>query len=386
MLTALVWAGVIHGMLMAVPADENSAAAFPEVDALPELKDLPDLFLMRDGTRVTSREDWGKRRRELIELLLHYEYGHMPPAPGDVVAEEVVEHAALDGKAISRELTLAMGPEPRFRMKVGVLLPATGGPRFPVVIAIDPVWQAHVVPTARQVIARGYAFAGMWYFDADDDKGTRTQGVYPHYPDYDWGTLAAWAWGCMRLTDYLCTLPEIDSAHMAVTGHSRTGKAALLAGALDERFALVAPHASGTGGAGALRIADKDCETLEAITDPKRFYYWFHPRLRTFAGKETRLPIDQHFVKALVAPRAFLSLEARGDQWSNPLGMQATHKATETVFQFLGAGEKIALHERPGGHDMVPEDWEALLDFADHVFFGKALTGTYNNWPYPGVK
>jgi hypothetical protein len=76
-------------------------------------------------------------------------------------------------------------------------------------------------------------------------------------------------------------------------------------------------------------------------------------------------------------------LEARGDQWSNPLGMQQTHQAAEPVFRFLGAGDRIALHERPGGHDTVPEDWEALLDFADHVFFGKALKLTYNNWPYP---
>jgi len=382
MITILTMACVLHGMIAGTDAG-NPVNGFPEADALPELKELPDPFLMQDGTRIKTAADWGKRRRELIDLLLHYEYGHMPPAPIDMAVEDRVERTALDGLAVSREATLVMGPEPRFRMRVGVVLPAKGGPGFPVVVAIDPVWQPHVVPTARQLITRGYAFAGMIYFDIDDDKGGRTQGVYPHYPDADWGTLAAWAWGAMRLADYLCAQKEIDPTRMAITGHSRTGKAALLAGALDERFALVAPHASGTGGAGALRVADKDCETLALITDPKRFYYWFHPRLRTFAGVERRLPIDQHFLKALVAPRAYLSLEARGDQWSNPLGMQQTHQAAEPVFQFLGAGDRIALHERPGGHDMVPDDWDALLDFADHVFFGKALKQTYNNWPYP---
>lgn len=377
-MSAFLLAAILHAAVFGVES-------YPHVDMLREIESLPDPFLMRNGERVKTVEDWSVRRKEIIEMLLHYEYGSVPPPPGDVVAEDVKKYSALEGKAIAREFTLAMGPEPRFRMKAGLLLPTTGGPRFPVIIAIDPVWQAHVIPTARQVIDRGYAFAGLWYFDADNDTGNRKQGVYQHYPEYDWGTLAAWAWGCMRLTDYLCTLPEIDAAHMAVTGHSRTGKAALLAGALDERISLVAPHASGTGGAGALRIADKECETLAAITDPKRFYYWFCPQLRTFVGKEARLPFDQHFVKALVAPRALLSLEARDDQWSNPLGTQQTHQAAIPVFQFLGAPDRIAFHERAGGHDMTSEDWDALLDYADHIFFGKPLTRTYDQWPYPAA-
>ncbi len=355
----------------------DSPATFPEPDQLPVLKELPDPFLMNSGHRVSTREEWTKRRVEITEMLLHYEYGQLPPAPISVAVEDETVREAFEGKARVHEFVLRMNGNDGFAMHAGVIIPTTGGPKFPVVVAIDPVFQPHVEAVARQVIERGYAFAGFIYHDVDNDKDDRSVGVYPFYPDCDGGSLAMWAWGAMRVADCLCTRQDIDASQIAVTGHSRCGKAALLAGALDERFALVAPHASGAGGAGSFRIQPKGVETLEFITKPARFHYWFHPRLRAFVGKEDRLPFDQHFLKALVAPRALLSMEALGDQWANPEGTRQTYGAAVLVFRFLGAGNKTAMWCRKGGHDMVPEDWTALLDYVDIIFRGKPRTDTF---------
>jgi len=187
----------------------------------------------------------------------------------------------------------------------------------------------------------------------------------------------------MRVVDYLMTLPEVDSGKVALTGHSRAGKVALLAGALDERIAMVVPNGSGAGGAGCFRVEEKGVETLELITQPERFGYWFHPRLREFAGRIDRLPFDQHFLKALVAPRLLLSTDALGDQWANPLGTQQTYLAAQPVFDFLDVPDHNAIHFREGGHDMLEEDWDAILDFAGHHFQGKPLEGDYQEIPFP---
>ncbi len=356
---------------------------FPEPDKLPVLKELPDPFRMSNGQRVSSSEEWRQRRTEMTEMLLHYEYGHLPPVPTSMAVEDETVRDAFEGKAKVHEFVLRMNGKDGFSMHAGVIIPTSGGPKFPVIVAVNPVYGQHNEPTARQVIERGYAFAGFAYHDVDNDKDDRSVGVYPFYPDCDGGSLAVWAWGAMRVADYLAMRNDIDMTKMAVTGHSRCGKAALLAGALDERFGLVAPHASGAGGAGSFRIQPKGVETLDMITQPMRFHYWFSPRLREFKGRENRLPFDQHFLKALVAPRGLLNVIGLGDVWANPEGTQHTHLAALPVYEFLNAKDKAALWFRDGGHDEEARDWAALCDFADFVFFGKARGEEFNRLPFP---
>jgi hypothetical protein len=131
---------------------------------------------------------------------------------------------------------------------------------------------------------------------------------------------------------------------------------------------------------------NKGSESLFMITFPARFHYWFQPRLAAFAEKENRLPFDQHFLKALVAPRGLLSVEGLADLWANPLGTQCTYQAAQPVFDFLGATDKNAVYYREGGHDTTMEDWEALLEFADRLFFGKPATKKFNVLPFPEFK
>lgn len=341
----------------------------PTASVNPNLQELPNPFLRPGALPVQTLSDWESQRKWIRELLLHHEYGHAPAGPFTTKVLEVQERSRENGAA--REVTFSLevsGGTTPFRMRCGLVFPTMGGPRFPVILAIDPVWQPHVTETARKVNQRGYAFAGFHYHDVDEDKPDRTRGVYPAFPSNDWATLAAWAWAASRLTDHLMTRSDVDPSRLAITGHSRCGKAALLAGALDERFQLTAPHASGAGGAGSFRIQPKGVETLDLITDPKRFHYWFHPNLRKFAGQEDQLPFDQHFLKALVAPRALLSMEAMGDTWANPTGTWQTHRAAREVFRFLDAEDRLMAWYRPGGHDLTTADWETLLDAADHVF------------------
>ncbi|NIP97687.1 MAG: SUMF1/EgtB/PvdO family nonheme iron enzyme, partial [Akkermansiaceae bacterium] len=201
---------------------------------------------------------------------------------------------------------------------------------------------------------------------APDKRGT-IGPAQEAYPDYDWAMLAVWAWGGMRVVDYLETRDDVDQGRIAITGHSRGGKAALLAGALDERITLVAPCQSGAGGAGCSRILGPGAESIGMNDKPN----WYHERIVRFAGKEAHLPFDQHFLKALVAPRGLLCLESTDDLFANPAGTYATSAAATPVFELYRRKEFNGLRFRRGGHSYDTEDWRALLDFAEWVFFGR---------------
>jgi dienelactone hydrolase len=343
---------------------------FPEAGQLPVLKELPDVLTMATGAPVKTPEDWRQRREEIKAMLLHYEYGQAPPPPATLRAEIDSSEAVFDGAAQLVRLTLRMGPDEKAQMQAAVYVPAGGG-RKPVLLAIEPVWDTKLMPAAQQAVQRGYLFAGYRRQDLDPDDEDRSNGVHPLYPDYDWATLAVWAWGASRVVDYLHTRDDVDTSRIALMGHSRAGKTALLAAALDERITLAAPHGSGAGGAGSFRICQKNAETLFLITDPKRFHYWFQPRLRDFAGKEDRLPFDQHFMRALVAPRALVSMDGLEDLWANPSGTKLMWTAAQPVFDLVGASDRNVLYFRPGGHDTTDSDWKVLLDYCDHFFFAK---------------
>lgn len=358
----------------------------PSAIDLPSQNDLPDPFAFHDGSRVRSKPDWERRREEIRETLLHYEYGHPPSGPSPLLIQEGSREVCFQGKAELRRVSLFLGPNREIEVHAALYVPLGRKPPFPVLIANDLVWLDHLRPITERIVERGYVFAGFDRHNLDRDDADRSDGVHPLYPGSDWATLAVWAWGCMRVVDYLFTLEEVDKNRIALTGHSRAGKTALLAGALDERIALVNPNGSGAGGAGSYRIRGEGCETLELITRPDRFRYWFHPRLREFANQEDRLPFDQHLLLALIAPRALLVTEAREDHWANPLGTQQMVMAAKPVFKFLGVPEKIGLHFREGGHDQLEEDYDALLDFADLQFFGEPTDRAFDRLPFPNAE
>ncbi len=373
MMIAVVLSAVLHAQ-----------PAAPPVDDMPAVAELPDPFLFQDGERVSTPEDWRKRREEMLALILRYQYGHMPPPPGNVrVAEELESGVRVEGSIDFRRVKLSMGPEEKLSFEAHIYLPAKLPGPFPVVLRFGLG-----DPNFKRVIERGYAFACFQHKDLDPDtEGHDVVGpAQAAYPDYDWASLAVWAWGASRLLDYVVTLPEINAEQAIITGHSRTGKTALLAGAVDERFALVVPNGSGCGGAGAYRDTMKGAETLKFITLESRFKSWFHRDFGLFSKKEARLPFDQHFMRALVAPRVVLSTDGLGDKWANPPGTQAAWMAAQPVFDFLGEPENNLCHFREGGHDQLPEDFDVLLDVADWHFRGKPLERSFATLPDSGLE
>jgi hypothetical protein len=360
-------------------SDVKKKAAFPPVDKLPAIAELPDPFLRADGTRVKTREEWSQQRKHLLSLVLYYEYGPLPPVPNNVEGKELSTKRVEATGAMEKELLLSMGPNHAVQTHLILTIPEGKGP-FPAILRGDLGWGRVAPSIVAQIVKRGYILADFSRVEIAPDSAER-KGVYEAYPDYQGGRLAAWAWGYHRVLDYLSALDVVDTKRIAVTGHSRGGKTALLAGATDERVALTVPNNSGCGGAGCYRLQADQSEDIAAIT--KNFPFWFDPHFTDFIGKIDRLPFDQHTVKALVAPRALLSTEALGDLWANPKGTQQSHAAAKEVYDFLGAGDRIGIVFRPGKHEQNADDWNALLDFADLQFFGKKVARRFDEPAFP---
>ena len=369
----------VLGIISYSYAQAPAASDLTGMDKLPVIKELPDPFLMNDGRRVATREDWARRREELKAMLLYYEYGHLAPDPSNLKATEVSSKQLAEIAATEKQILLTMGPGSKVSFQLTLTIPAGEGP-FPVIIKGDLCWGRVAAAIVGSSIRRGYIVAEFDRTQIAADNADRTKGVHPLYPDHDWSTLAAWAWGFHRTTDYLLTQKNVNPKRIAITGHSRGGKAALLAGALDERISLTAPNGSGCGGAGCYRVLGEKCEDIEAIT--KRFPYWFHPRFKEFVGHVDQMPFDQHSLRALVAPRAQLSTDALGDLWANPLGTQVSFLAAREVYKFLGVTGKIGIHYRQGKHEQNEEDWGALLDFADLQFLGRKVDTKFDSLPF----
>jgi hypothetical protein len=208
--------------------------------------------------------------------------------------------------------------------------------------------------------------------------------LYVVHPGHTFSALSAWAWGYHRCIDHLVTRDDVRHDQIAITGHSRGGKAVLLAGATDERVALTAPNNSGCGGAGCYRWQGSGSETLSDIL--RAFPYWFGPQLHTYIDRESSLPFDGHSLKALVAPRALLSTEALDDLWANPSGTWQTHRAAREVYKFLGAEEQIGIWFRAGEHLHGLSDWRACLDFADWRLRDKAPSYAFDANPFPNMR
>ena len=240
---------------------------------------------------------------------------------------------------------------------------------------------------AEEAVKRGYLLCKFRREDfAPDQADNRDQGVFPLYPEYDWGSITVWAWGHQVVLDALDRLGHADMRRIVATGHSRGGQTAMVAGIFDERIAIVVPNTGGYGSCGTLRIRDPDgvrgkLDYIEHLKE--KAPHWFGARYLEFAGNQNRLPFDAHTLVALIAPRALLNVNATEDQYNNTLSMKAGIRTGKLVYDWLGQGDWCRLHWRPGKHAQNATDWHALLDFADEYFFKKETKRQYNQWVFP---
>jgi len=245
--------------------------------------------------------------------------------------------------------------------------------------------------TYAAVLARGYAIATYHYQDTGEDTiGREPDGswsfrktrYYPAYPGYDWGLAAGWAWGMSRAIDYLVTARELDGSKITVVGHSRIGKAVLVAGALDTRIAVVAPAGSGAGGTGAYRFNGPAHGGREGLVDMMRKYpNWFGPNLYGFANAVEKLPYDQHWLIAMTAPRAFLSLEGADDQNCEVNATRQAWLGAKPAWDLLGAPSKLGVNFAAHRHALTDDDWMALVDFADVHLRGRTIDRRFDVFP-----
>ena len=355
---------------------------------------IPDALKDQAGKPVRAT-DWKRRRAEILELFRTNVYGRAPlerPADLSFVPLDAGSEA-MDGKATRKQVEIRFsGPGGTGRIRVLAFIPKSPRPA-PGFLLLCHREDENIDPTrtkrrpfwsAEEIVARGYAAITFPVADCDPDRNDRfkdgVHGIYdpPGARAKDaWATIAAWAWGASRVMDYLATDRDIDASRIAVVGHSRGGKAALWAGAQDERFAMVISNNSGCTGAALARGTTG--ETVARIN--RVFPHWFCENYKAFSDAVDTLPVDQHQLLALIAPRLLYVASASADANAWPAGEFQACRDASPVFRLLG-GQGLAAaampapggvsheggigyHLRVGEHDLKLEDWNRFMDFAD---------------------
>lgn len=324
---------------------------------------LPELMKGADGREAKTVADWeGFRRSAVAETILPVEYGRLPAVPKKVEVAEIGRTQAgqkylpwlpggnrrqlkvwcdMDGEPVTFCLQV-WGPAGRNRTK------------HPLLIEGDGCWSCLSREIIAAAVKRGWVVAQFNRCEVARDNNSATERA-----------LLKWAWTYHRAIDALLQAePRVDPACIAISGHSRGGKTVLLAGATDARIAAVGDNCSGQGGSGPCRrIPEPMGESIKNITG--NFPYWFTPTWHTWAGRETELPFDQHFLLSLIAPRKLFTRCAKDDTWANPPGAKLIVEAARPAWELYGKGGNIRYSLREGGHAHTLEDFMEFLDFIE---------------------
>ncbi len=410
--------GISLAVQLAVAADPANR----NESAVPTYK-LPELLQTEDGTQVRTAEDWSKRRSEVLRLFEEHVYGRTPKEPFPAIKYAQLEKptVALGGSAIREQIRITMGEQlhadlliyrPKERAKgtfVGLNFRGNHTVQPDNEIVLNGNWMPsdekigivdhRATDESRGTSSRrwpmkmitdqGYAVATCYCGDFDPDKYQNSfdDGVHKLFytngqtkpANDEWASIGAWAWGLSRMLDYLETRSELESKNAIAFGHSRLGKTALWAGAQDTRFRITISNNSGCGGAALFRR--RYGERLDIMAE--RFPDWFCVDHWQHVNREDQMPVDQHMLIALMAPRAVYIASAQEDTWADPRGEFLAGLNANPVYHLLGkSGMKaasmpavntpvagtIGYHIRTGAHDVTDFDWQQYLRFADAHF------------------
>lgn len=359
---------------------------------------LPSLFISEKGEIITSKENWENiRKPEIFRLFQREVYGQIPKDLDEISFEvSKIPNHQFDSIAYLEEVDIkTMRGEKSHTMKLHVFLPKNLIGPFPIILLINHRQKSEDGSLAEEgywpvaeLIQRGFATASFHAETvAPDDKIRFTEGVltnlYPEQLDQKDGlkALGAWGWGAMRAMDYFEQHNAINAEKSVLVGHSRSGKSALWTSANDPRWAITYANESGCGGAALSKR--KFGETVEAIN--KNFPHWFAENFKKYNGSEDSLPLDQHMLPALIAPRAVYFASAKDDQWADPKGEYLSLQIGSQVFsriydqespfkpsfdELIGPvhSKTLGYHIREGEHGLTSEDWSIFLEFVKQVF------------------
>jgi hypothetical protein len=367
---------------------------------------LPELLISADGDTIDTPDEWTtKRRPEILSLFANLIYGRIPHSSNPMLTDVKIENVDvnfMNGKATRKNVRLLLrNINGRAEMNILIFTPNGADSPVPAFMLLnfddnasakldinpnDPTKLKSGLPLA-EMLDRGYAFISVYQQDliahneVDFDRGIQPL-FFQHgqsFPKaHEWGVLATIGWGAMRALDYLETDKKIDQTRVALMGHSKLGKATLWVAAQDERFALAISAQSGCAGAALWRR--RSGETLEKMVT--RFPYWLCRNAWKFVNQEDDLPVDQHMLLALMAPRPVYVASGEKDGWADPRGEYLSAYHASEAYRLLGktglVSEKqpplgeaviksdVGYHVRKGGHSIEKYDWEQFLNFADY--------------------
>ena len=347
-----------------------------------ETRKLPDLLRFNDGSKVVSKKDWEKRKEEIEKILCEDEYGFFPKEYLKIATNNI--KSELDycgGKATfnKEELTL-YNNNFKFKFPINVAIP-NDDKNHPVFVYIDfyNEFPNKNLPV-EEILDNGFAIVSFCYKDITSDDNNFQDKLCKYFQSKEeknsFGKIMVWSFAAMHVIDYVSKLAKIDSNNIAIVGHSRLGKTALLTGAFDEKIKYTISNDSGQSGASISR--KKKGETIKDICT--RFSYWFCDNYKKYMDNEANQPFDQHYLTSLIAPRYLYISSASKDYWADPTSEFLCCIATDEVYKLLGKkgfiyenkyplpGEKlhqgnIGYHLREGTHYLSRYDWNKFMEY-----------------------
>ena len=354
-----------------------------------KLKDLrlPNVLQFLDGNSVTNITEWKKRREEIKQILVKEEYGSIILKPHVPISFETIKEddKYCGAKFIYKEVNITLHFEnDNYTFPIKLSIPKENHPlKTFLYLSFYTEFPNQYLPV-EEICDRGFAVVQLCYTDITSDDGDFKNGIskifFKDEKSRDFGKISIWSWVASHVMDYLNEIAEIDKNNIAIVGHSRLGKTALLTSAFDNRFKVVFSNDAGQSGDSLSR--GKTGEHIKEICD--RFPYWFTPQYYNYINKEENLPFDQHFLLSLTAPRNLYVASASDNIWADPKSQFLALIATNPIYKLYNLqglvsdnklpnigkqlkDGKIGYHIRKGWHYLSRFDWNMFMEYFQNL-------------------